>query len=190
MKYLNKKKEKIKFYKYTAYGNDYIVIDPNKNRFEVDKNIIEKICNRNFGIGSDGILLGPIFDKNKNKSDIFLRIFNSDGSEAEKSGNGIRIFSQYLADYGYIKGKFKKKNEIEINTKGGLVKSCFNDDGYISINMGKIEFIKEDIEIEAISENNDEVRVFKGCFLSIGNPHFVIIQDKIDEIVAKKYGKL
>lgn len=89
------------FYKYHALGNDYIVIDPNK--IEIDLNIdnIKLICHRHRGVGSDGILYGPILERDRIK----LRILNPDGSEAEKSGNGIRIFARYLKDAGYVKNK-------------------------------------------------------------------------------------
>lgn len=218
------KEKKILFDKYCALGNDYIIIDPNKNDFEVESEIIKNICNRNFGIGADGILVGPIF-QNANKENItnkenstnkanivkektekkiaieriksnipFVRIFNSDGSEAEKSGNGLRIFSQYLLDSGYLRkiGKIKdKKKFVEIRTTGGIVQSFYNSDGTISIEMGKVEFFtEEDKQIVAFAQENNKEKVkFNGIYLSIGNPHFVIIMDKIDEQIAKKYGK-
>jgi len=87
------------FYKYHGLGNDYIVIDPKEFRIKLTPEKIKLICDRNFGAGSDGILYGPLFKGKK----ISLKIFNPDGSEAEKSGNGIRIFSRYLADAGYVK---------------------------------------------------------------------------------------
>ena len=89
----------VNFCKYHALGNDYIVIDPQKTSVNLSEENIRLICHRNFGIGSDGILYGPLFEKNS----IHLRILNPDGSEAEKSGNGIRIFSRYLFDAGYLK---------------------------------------------------------------------------------------
>lgn len=213
------KEKKIKFLKYSALGNDYIVIDPNLNDFEPSSNIIANICNRNFGVGADGILLGPIFEKER-KDIPFVRIFNSDGSEAEKSGNGLRIFSQYLLDEKYIDKLYftneekeikeikkikkikKSKEEIEIKeeinnvkdekcikqvyikTIGGVVKAKYNSNGTISIQMGKIEFLKQDLEIKADDKS------FSGTYLSIGNPHFSIILNEIDENIAKRYGPL
>ena len=90
----------VDFYKYHGLGNDYFVIDPNKSEINLTEKNIQLICHRNFGIGSDGILYGPIFEGNR----IRLRIFNPDGSEAQKSGNGIRIFSKYLVDANYLDG--------------------------------------------------------------------------------------
>ena len=81
------------FTKYHALGNDYIVIDPKHLLSPLTTEQVIIICHRNFGVGSDGILLGPLPSENAKCA---LRIYNPDGSEAEKSGNGLRIFSSYL----------------------------------------------------------------------------------------------
>ena len=80
--------------KYHGLGNDYLIYDPNRNACELQERQVEALCRRNLGVGADGILYGPFFDGDKMR----VRIFNPDGSEAEKSGNGIRIFSKYLKD--------------------------------------------------------------------------------------------
>lgn len=82
--------------KYHGLGNDYLIYDPNRNACELQERQVEALCRRNLGVGADGILYGPFFDGDKMR----VRIFNPDGSEAEKSGNGIRIFSKYLKRYG------------------------------------------------------------------------------------------
>ena len=84
--------------KYHGLGNDYLIYDPNRNACELQERQVEALCRRNLGVGADGILYGPFFDGDKMR----VRIFNPDGSEAEKSGNGIRIFSKYLKDMGYV----------------------------------------------------------------------------------------
>ena len=89
--------------KYHGLGNDYLIYDPNRNACELQERQVEALCRRNLGVGADGILYGPFFDGDKMR----VRIFNPDGSEAEKSGNGIRIFSKYLKDMA-IKGFFVK----------------------------------------------------------------------------------
>ena len=76
--------------KYHGLGNDYFVFDPNKNELKLTKENVRMICDRNFGMGSDGILEGPIFQEDK----IYVKVWNPDGSEAEKSGNGDRIFDK------------------------------------------------------------------------------------------------
>ena len=83
----------MEFEKYHALGNDYLVFDPKGKDITFSEKEIIRICHRNFGLGSDGILLGPT---KSDRADYKLRILNPDGSEAEKSGNGLRIFARYL----------------------------------------------------------------------------------------------
>ena len=90
----------MEFVKYQGIGNDYLVYDVIKNKEVLTREQIKKICDRNFGVGADGILAGPYLDEEKK---IRVRVFNSDGSEAERAGNGIRIFARYLKDAGYVK---------------------------------------------------------------------------------------
>src|SRR5438132_3815389 len=114
----------MRFHKYHALGNDYIVLDPRDFPSWSPAPTIEQIrvvCHRNFGVGSDGILWGPLPSK---QSEFGLRIFNPDGSEAEKSGNGLRIFSRYLWDQ-----KLVGNDEFCLETIGGLVKSTVSDSG-------------------------------------------------------------
>src|SRR5215471_8198446 len=100
------------FFRGHGLGNDYIVVDPQGLTFKLTPKSIQHLCHRNWGLGSDGILaLAPT-----RKADFGLRIFNPDGSEAEKSGNGLRIFARYL----HATGKTKKQR-FTVDTKGGLV---------------------------------------------------------------------
>ena len=100
------------FFRGHGLGNDYLVMDPTELTFKLTTGKIRGICDRHWGLGSDGILaLVP-----SKKADFGLRIFNPDGSEAEKSGNGLRIFARYL----HATGKTKKK-QFTVETKGGLV---------------------------------------------------------------------
>ena len=115
------------FVKSHGLGNDYIVLDIEKINFKLTPKLIKKICHRNYGIGSDGILL---LIKSK-KADFGLKIFNPDGTEAEKSGNGLRIFSKFLFDY-----KYTKKKSFSIETKGGVVKS------EVKTKNNKVELVK------------------------------------------------
>lgn len=179
----------IKYHKYHALGNDYIVIDPNECELELTPKRIERICNRHFGIGSDGILLGPIMKNNS----LSVRIFNPDGSEAEKSGNGIRIFSQYLIDK-----KLVNTNTFELGTLGGTVRveSLDESGNTIRVAMGKVTFNSQEIPVSGpkreiidkiitIDENN-----YKMTCLSIGNPHCVIPMQKISKAKALSLGPI
>lgn len=87
------------FHKYQGMGNDYLVYDINKNDTDLDGSVIRKIHNRNFGVGLDGILVGP-FMKNGN---ISMKIYDPDGGEITERGRGANIFSKYLKDAGYVK---------------------------------------------------------------------------------------
>ncbi|HEY8908864.1 MAG TPA: diaminopimelate epimerase [Desulfosporosinus sp.] len=180
---------KVDYFKYHALGNDYIVIDPNRTKLSLTKENIQLICHRNFGLGSDGILFGPIFDG----GGIKLRILNPDGSEAEKSGNGIRIFSRYLFDQGYI-----NTNSFTLDTLGGEVLVTILDEKceLIRVDMGTVTFLSESIPVAGLSrEVVDEVlELDKGSFritcLSIGNPHCVLPMDLISEKLAKELGPI
>jgi diaminopimelate epimerase len=178
----------MKFFKYHALGNDYIVLDPEEVGDDLSESIIRQICHRNYGVGSDGILLGPL---NKAKKPFYLRIFNPDGTEAEKSGNGLRIFSRYL----YERGLVKEGETFIIRTKGGDVTSRLFDGGKIVVvKMGRVSFDSNLIPVkgpqrEVINEIiNCEGREFKFCAVTIGNPHCVILCDEISEEEVKRYG--
>ncbi len=123
----------MRFAKYHGLGNDYIVLDPQHWPAVPTEKQIKTICHRNFGIGSDGILYGPMEGK---ETDFGLRIFNPDGSEAEKSGNGLRIFVRYLWDQGLIAEK-----PVKIWTLGGNVNAeVKNDCQEIKVAMGQVSF--------------------------------------------------
>jgi diaminopimelate epimerase len=179
----------VHFKKYHGLGNDYLVIDPNVSDINLTTETIRWICNRHFGIGSDGILYGPIL-----KEDIFsLRIFNPDGSEAEKSGNGLRIFAKYLYEYKYVRQK-----DFAIHTLGGIVHAHVEDEAanMIKIDMGKITFISTEIPVKGkereVIDEELEINglIYKMTCLSIGNPHCVIPMDEINEEKAKQLGPL
>ncbi|MDH5683149.1 MAG: diaminopimelate epimerase [candidate division WOR-3 bacterium] len=163
------------FYKYHALGNDYIVIDPQKTKIELNPERIKLICHRNFGVGSDGILSGPIIEEDKIK----FRIFNPDGSEAEKSGNGIRIFAKYLYD-----SKIITQKKFKLHTLSGEVAvEILNDDAtLIKIDMGTVTFKS----VSELLKIND--REYNITCLSIGNPHCVIPLEEISEELIKEIG--
>lgn len=180
---------KMDFYKYHALGNDYIVIDPNKANFNLTKENIQLVCHRNFGVGSDGILYGPFIEGNNIK----LKILNPDGSEAEKSGNGVRIFSRYLLEQGYV-----NTTSFTLDTIGGKVFVTLLDPKgkMIKVDMGKVTFLSDLIPVagesrevvdEVLEFGNTSVRI---TCVSIGNPHCVIPVDMVSEDLAKEYGPL
>jgi diaminopimelate epimerase len=163
----------IPFAKYHGLGNDYIVVDKKFGDFSVVD--VVRICDAHFGIGSDGILVA---DAEGGK--FAVKILNPDGSVAEKSGNGLRIFSRYLLDNALV----KLNEEFEISTLGGLVKSTVLDKNSVKVEMGKVSFGAMNEKIAVLDRN------FAFCEVSIGNPHCVIVLDEISPEIAKKYGAL
>lgn len=164
----------IAFTKYHALGNDYIVIDPKDLPAPLTTEQVKLICHRNFGVGSDGILLGPL---PATTAKCALKIYNPDGSIAEKSGNGVRIFSRYLWDT-----KFVGNDEFALQTDGGLVRSTVFDGGkMVRVEMGKVSFDSEKIPVTGARREviNEKISVggreFTYCAATIGNPHCVVV---------------
>ena len=123
----------MKFHKYHALGNDYIVLRGSDCGGRLDAEKIVRICHRNFGVGSDGILL---YQGRLESGAFDLRIFNPDGSEAEKSGNGLRIFSRFLWDQGEVKA-----GPFAVRTPGGTVDCLVQDNGrQVTVGMGPVSF--------------------------------------------------
>jgi diaminopimelate epimerase len=175
------------FSKYHALGNDYIVIDPQDAPDGLSPEQVRLICHRNFGVGSDGILYGP---KNDPGTGLGLQIFNPDGSEAEKSGNGLRIFSRYLWDRGLV-----HEDPFQITTLGGIVQSEVHEGGHeVTVEMGTVSFDSSIIPVqgdrrEVLEENVDvdgETQVFSAA--TIGNPHCVLIRDDVTEAETCRLG--
>jgi len=179
----------MRFAKYHALGNDYLVINPEELQAPLTAQQIQRICHRNFGVGSDGILLGPT---PSTSARFALRIFNPDGSEAEKSGNGLRIFSRYLWDR-----KLVRDEEFAIQTLGGLVRSkVMNQGRQVRVEMGRVTFWSDEIPMtgcrrEVLNERLEAGdRTFTFCAASIGNPHCVVPLSAIDPELAKRYGPI
>ena len=177
------------FAKYHALGNDYIVINPKDLPSPLTKEQIKTICHRNFGVGSDGILLGPLPTK---KAEFGLRIFNPDGSEAEKSGNGLRIFSRYLWDK-----KLVGKEEFSVETPGGIVRAMVMSRGKIvRVEMGNVSFWSDEIPVAGPRREviNEPIHLrgqqFNFCAATVGNPHCVLPLPKISADLAKQIGPL
>ena len=155
---------KIPFYKYQGTGNDFILIDNRKKIFPSNAfQLIEKLCNRRFGIGADGLILLQLH----NDADFYMQYFNCDGKESSMCGNGGRCIVQFANDLGLIAS----------NTKFYAV------DGYheASIeNNGIVNLLMKDVEVlEQRDQNN--------YLLNTGSPHFVLfLNDEIENIKIKE----
>ena len=166
------------FFRGHGLGNDYLVMDPKELSFKLTPPAIETICNRHWGLGSDGILtIVP-----SKQADFGLRIFNPDGSEAEKSGNGLRIFARYL----HATGKTKKKH-FTVETKGGLVTIQLHIDRHgdasdVTVEMGRATFapgaLPCTLAVEELIQQPIEAagRSLTFTGVSVGNPHCVVFK--------------
>ena len=179
----------MRFHKYHALGNDYLVLNPADfpGWTAPTREQIRAICHRNFGVGSDGILWGPL---RATQAQFGLRIFNPDGSEAEKSGNGLRIFSRYLHDQ-----KLVGETPFTIETPGGVVESHILPAGQlITVAMGRVTFQSDQIPVAGpvrvvLNEKFTIAgREFTYSAAGIGNPHCVIILPEISPALATTYG--
>ncbi len=178
------------FVKSHGLGNEYIVLDQAAIDFELTTERIVQLCNIHVGIGSDGILLKVP----AGKADFGLRIFNPDGSEAEKSGNGLRIFAKYLYDFG-----FTTQLEYTIQTLGGMVTAHvlerIEEKAFmIKVDMGKANFRASEIPVTFSHEECFDIPVtidgteYHFHCVSVGNPHCVILRDQLDEAEIKRVG--
>lgn len=178
----------MKFSKYHALGNDYLVLDPVDCPKMPEGLDVVKICHRNFGLGSDGILFGP---EKSDKADFKLRILNPDASEAEKSGNGLRIFSRYLFDTKRV----KEDVPFTVDTLGGVVKCAVSQSGnLITVEMGRVSFDSEKIPVVGAKREviNEEFEIdgekYKYSCATVGNPHCVLPMEKVSAELAHKIG--
>lgn len=173
--------------KYHGLGNDYLVYDPIRNKAVLHEREIEQLCRRNIGVGADGILYGPFLEEDSIK----VRIFNPDGSEAEKSGNGIRIFSKYLKDAGYVGG-----NSYVLTTKAGNTTVTFlDDDGErMCVDMGSAKFQAEEIPVVGFGNEiiNEAIffcdNFYNATCVSMGNPNCVIMLEEVNRKMALQLG--
>lgn len=177
------------FVKSHGLGNDYIVLDQAQLSRPLTPEAVRTICDYHFGVGSDGILLVVP----GTEADFGVRIFNPDGSEAEKSGNGIRILAKFLYDHGYA-----PRPEFTISTPGGDVRARLDLDGervrMITADMGRATFVSTEIPVagprrEVVRETLavDDLRLTVTC-VSVGNPHCVIFTDTLDVDEVKRLG--
>ena len=184
----------MQFLKYHALGNDYLVL---RNELfgeqtpdwavEPDPDAVIRICDRNRGLGSDGILVG----EKMADAEFRLRIFNPDGSEAEKSGNGLRIFVRSLWDHDQVGEK-----PFAIQTLGGRVQARVLGGGIeVEVEMGRVSFNSSAIPVkgeerEVIRETLEVGgRSLEFCAATVGNPHCVVLSPERSES-AKKLGPL
>ena len=186
----------INFTKMEGLGNDYIYVDcTNKSTEEIEKiaKLAPKMSDRHFGIGSDGLIL---ICKSE-IADFKMQMYNSDGSQAEMCGNGIRCVGKFVYDKGLI-----SKNDLTIETLAGIkyLQLHINNKHVtkVTVNMGDAIFKPE--KIPAITDDSTNLpphillnaldKSFDIACISMGNPHAVTIVEDVDNFEVEKYGKI
>jgi diaminopimelate epimerase len=184
--------EKNSFVKMHGLGNEYIVLDNSNIDFPLTKQAIMRVCNIHFGLGSDGIVMKVP----SSKADFGFRVYNPDGSEAEKSGNGLRIFCKYLYDYGFTKKKAFSVETLKDVVFAEIVEEKEGKAMLIKVEMGKAIFKSRDIPVNSDLPEFISQKIMAGdkeyevnC-VSVGNPHCVVIKEELDEKEIRKYGPL
>ena len=181
----------IKFTKMHGLGNDYVYIDAINQKIENESSLAKFVSNRHFGIGSDGLIL---ICKSE-VADFKMRMFNSDGSEAEMCGNGIRCVGKFVYDKG-LTNKTTVKIEtlagiktLILNTKDGKVGTARVDMGEPILEAEKIPVISTEKPVKNL-ELEAENKKFKFTCVSMGNPHAITIVENTKEFDVEKYGKV
>ena len=181
----------LKFTKMHGLGNDYVYMDAIHQKIENESSLAQFVSNRNFGIGSDGLIL---ICKSE-IADFKMRMFNQDGSEAEMCGNGIRCVGKFVYDKGLT-----KKTTVTIETLAGIKELILNvEEGKVKtvrVDMG--EPILEPEKIPVVSNENPvknlvikaEDKKFKFTCVSMGNPHAITKVTDVNNFDVKRYGKI
>lgn len=190
------------FYKYHGLGNDYLVLNPTRFPKRPSERAIRLLCDRNQGVGADGVLWGPLPREPPdppNQRDYPLLIFNPDGSEAEKSGNGLRIFARYLWEHHHLP-EFQNggEGEIVLLPPGGPVRARVLDPqgSRFGLAMGPVSFDGAVIPVTGMSGEvlRKEVdlagRKWTFSCATLGNPHCVVESGEPSAELARSIGPL
>ena len=173
-------------------GNEYIILESEHVDFQLTAQAIKRLCNIHFGIGSDGIVMKVP----SAKADFGFRVYNPDGSEAEKSGNGLRIFSKYLFDYGYAKTRQFSVETLTDIVHAEIFEETQGKASMVRVDMGKAVFAPREIPVSSDLPEFIGQKIMAGdrefevnC-VSVGNPHCVVIRPELDEKEIRTYGPL
>ncbi len=186
----------MKFAKMHGAGNDYVYVNGFEEVVEDPARLAVEVSNRNFGVGSDGlILILP-----SQVADLRMRMFNADGSEAEMCGNGVRCVAKYAYDHGLV-----AEREITVETGAGILTlqlfpNALNRVEKVRVNMGRPRLTRGEIPVTGLPVTGlpgEQVvgvelkaldRTFHITCVSMGNPHCVIFVDSVEEFPVEKYG--
>ena len=175
----------LKFTKMHGLGNDFVVVNALDQAINPDRDQVRRLADRRRGIGCDQLLV--IRPGRHEQADFLVSIYNSDGSEAEQCGNGIRCVAVFLRENGLI-----RKDELVAETGAGLVK-LYCEGELIRVNMGRPGFEPADIPL-AVAEQRQTYHLevdgmnLELAALSLGNPHAVLLVDDVDSAPAGVIG--
>lgn len=181
------------FVKYHGLGNDFILVD-NRSSSEPSLTPAEAVqwCDRHFGIGADGVIFAL---PGQNGTDYTMRIFNSDGSEPEMCGNGIRCFARFVAD---LEGKADNSASYRIHTLAGVITPKLQPNGQVTVDMGLPRLTPAEIPTqlapgaEKVVAQPLEVanQTWLVTCVSMGNPHCITFVDDVAAIPLESIGPL
>ncbi|MGI2904812.1 diaminopimelate epimerase [Tolypothrix sp. VBCCA 56010] len=183
----------IEFTKYHGLGNDFILIDNRSSSVPViTPEEAIKLCDRHFGIGADGVIFAL---PGENNTDYTMRIFNSDGSEPEMCGNGIRCFAGFVAD---LEGESRNKDKYQIHTLAGVMTPQLMPDGQVKVDMGLPRLLAGEIPTtlanadEKVINHTLEVagKSWDVTCVSTGNPHCITFVEDVAAIPLETIGPL
>lgn len=176
----------INFTKMQGLGNDFVILDYEEFiKADTEKSVLaKKLCDRNFGIGADGLI---IINPDTQNTDIGWFFYNSDGSVAQMCGNGMRCFAKYVREQELV-----DSNEFSVETKAGIIIPKVNKDGTVTVNMNKPILEPDLIPVKSQNNLNTELVIknkkFRINSVSMGNPHCVIFTENDTKEYALKYG--
>ena len=173
------------FWKYHGLGNDFVVVENHDLDMPDDPDFVRKVCDRRTGVGADGILyIGP-----DDQADAFMRVLNSDGSEAEMCGNGIRCVAKHLFDFALVPSERMRINTLD-GVKDIIVQVENGEAVGVTVDMGAPRLDRSDIPMAGQGRFVDgalevDGRTITGTAVSMGNPHLIIFEALSDEEVLE-----
>lgn len=167
----------IKFEKWQGLGNDFVILFDDI----ATPDLAIKMCDRNFGIGADGLFCPTQSDS----ADISWKFFNSDGTIAQMCGNGIRCFAKFARTHGFV-----NKDKFSVETLAGTIIPEILENGNVLVDMGEPVFESSLIPVDVFDPSNFEVEGYQAFAVSMGNPHCVIYTNEDSKILAKTKGSI
>ncbi len=162
----------MKLAKWQGLGNDYLVVEEADLPGELTATAIGLLCDRHCGVGSDGVLVNATLTGAVPGAAARMRVLNPDASEPEMCGNGIRIFTRYLAATGKV-----SEPEFVVETLAGAIKPRLLDDGRVRVDMGRARFRSANLDASAAGTLQVGGVDYEFTFVDVGNPHCVIVVD-------------